>query len=204
MKEFIIKWRLLLFLMIFQSAASVIVMWVGDFSKEAHRSSITFTMRYCTVLFSFIYTARGLQVIFNSGWSRFLLTNRKSLGIAFAYSFTFHLFQLALLHDTIAMSPLLFGLQLIPIAFINLMGLTSIPVIEKNISRKLWKGLHRLGAVVIWIALAKNYLLIFFIPSLLGDRDIFYLGSFLIAMVPVIRLYLIYREHQLKLHQRNT
>lgn len=196
MKEFIIKWRVLLLLMIFQSVASVLVMWAGDFSKEAHRSSITFTMRYCTVLFFFIYSARGLQVIFNTGWSRFLLANRKSLGIAFAYSFTFHLFQLALLHDTIEMSPLMFGLQLIPIAFINLMGLTSIPVIEKNMSRKLWKGIHQLGAIVIWIALAKNYLLIYFVPSLLGDRDIFYLGSVLVAIMPVIRIYLLYRKHQ--------
>ena len=102
----------------------------------------------------------------------------------------FHLFQLALLHDTIAMSPLLFGLQLIPIAFINLMGLTSIPVIEKNISRKLWKGLHRLGAVVIWIALAKNYLLIFFIPSLLGLPVCYYfLGYGLTASLLIASMF---------------
>ncbi len=183
-------------LIIFQSVASILVLWYYGFTHEAHRASITFTMRYCTVVFSLAYMARGLHVIFNSGLTRFLLANRKLIGIAFAYSFTFHLCQLAFLHNTIEMSPLMYGIQLIPIAFINLMGITSIPIVERNMSRRLWKLIHQWGSVVIWLALFKNYILIFFIPSLLGDRSIFYLGSFLVGITPFVRLYLFYRKRQ--------
>ncbi len=171
----------------------MLVLWNGGFTHQAHRNSITFTMRYCTVVFCLAYIARGLHVLFRTPITKFLLANRKTLGISFTYSFIFHLFQLIFLHPTITMSPLTFGIQLIPIAFINLMGFTSIPVVERNMSRRLWKLIHQWGSVVIWIALFKNYILIFFIPSLLGDRSIFYVGTFLVGITPFVRLYLIYR-----------
>ena len=198
MKEFLKKWWLLLVLMVFQSVASVWVAWDGGFTHVAHRASVTFTMRYCTVIFSLAYMARGLHVIFNVGLTRFLLANRKLIGIAFAYSFIFHLCQLAFLHKTIEMSPVMYGIQLIPIAFINLMGLTSIPIVERNMSKRLWKIIHQWGSVTIWIALFKNYILIFFIPSLLGDRSIFYVGGFLVGITPFVRGYMIYRKYQRK------
>jgi len=200
MREFLEKWKLLLALMLMQSVVSIWIARQGGFTHEAHRASVTFTMRYCTVLFSIAYMARGLHVIFNSRLTRFLLAHRKMLGIAFAYSFTFHVCQLAFLHETIEMSPVMFGIQLIPIAFINLMGITSIPIVERNISRRLWKIIHQWGSAVIWLALFKNYILIFFIPSLLGDRSIFYLGSFLVGITPLVRLYFICRE---KYHRIN-
>lgn len=192
------KWGLLLVLMVFQSIASIVVLWHYGFTHEAHRASVTFTMRYCTVLFCLTYMLRGIHLLFNSKFTRYLLAHRKTLGIAFAYSFTFHLFQLMFLHKTISMSPFMFGLQLIPIAFINLMGITSIPVVERNMSRRMWKIIHRWGSVVIWLALFKNYILIYFVPSLLGDRSIFYFGTFLVAITPVVRLYLIYRKKYLR------
>lgn len=197
MRTFFNKWWLLIVLLIFQSATSVLIVWHYGFTKEAYRASITFTMRYCTVLFSLAYMARGLHVIFKTGLTRFLLANRKIMGIAFTYSFIFHLCELAFLHSTITMSPVMYGLELIPIAFINLMGITSLIMVEKNMSRKLWKTIHTWGSIVIWIALFKNYILIFFIPSLLGDRSIFYLGSFLVGITPFVRLYLIYRKRHL-------
>lgn len=129
--------------MLMQSVVSIWIARQGGFTHEAHRASVTFTMRYCTVLFSIAYMSRGLHVIFNSRLTRFLLAHRKMLGIAFAYSFTFHVCQLAFLHETIEMSPVMFGIQLIPIAFINLMGITSIPIVERNISRRLWKIIHQ-------------------------------------------------------------
>jgi hypothetical protein len=193
---FLKKWWLLFALMAFQSVVSILVAWYGGFTHKAGRASVTFTMRYCTVIFSLAYMARGLHVIFRNGVTKFILAHRKILGISFTYSFIFHLCQLPFLHPTISMSPVMFGIQLIPIAFINLMGLTSIPAIEKSISRSLWKGIHQWGSVVIWIALFKNYILIFFVPSLLGDRNIFYLGSFLVGITPFVRLYLIIRRKQ--------
>jgi hypothetical protein len=196
MHAFLKKWWLLFALMIFQGVVSIWIAWHGNFSYAAHRASVTFTMRYCTVVFSVAYMARGLHVIFKTAATKFILAHRKLLGMAFAYSFTFHLFQLIFLHSTLTMSPLMFGIQLIPIAFINVMGISSFPVVEKNMSRRLWKIIHQWGSVVIWIALFKNYILIFFIPSLLGDRSIFYLGGFLVGITPFVRLYLIYRGKQ--------
>jgi hypothetical protein len=194
MSLFLKKWWVLFALMLFQSITSIAIAWYGGFEHEAWRASITFTMRYCTVLFSIAYMARGLHVLFNSPPTRWLLIHRKLIGMAFAYAFVFHLVQLAFLHDTIQMSPLMFGIQLVPLAFINLMGITSIPVVQRNMSGRLWKIIHQWGSVIIWLALAKNYLLIYFIPSLLGDRTIFYFGSFLVGITPVVRLYLIYRK----------
>jgi|GEM_PF-6783000 len=194
MKEFLKKWWLLLVLIVFQSIISIWIAYSGNFSHQAYRASITFTMRYCTVIFSLAYMARGLHVIFKTRVTRFLLAQRKVIGIAFTYSFLFHLCQLAFLHNTITMSPFMFGLQLIPIAFINLMGFTSIPIVQKNMSGKLWKLIHQWGSVIIWLALFKNYILVFFVPSLLGDRSLFYLGTFLVVITPFVRLYLIYRK----------
>lgn len=194
MSPFLKKWWLLFALMLFQSTVSIAVVWIGGFDREAWRASITFTMRYCTVLFSIAYMARGLHVIFNSQLTRWILVHRKILGMSFAYAFVFHLVQLAFLHDTIEMSPVMFGIQLIPLAFINLMGITSIPVVQRNMSGRLWKIIHQWGSVAIWLALAKNYLLIYFVPSLLGDRSIFHFGSFLVGITPFVRLYLIYRK----------
>ncbi len=196
MKDFLKQWWLLFALIVFQSVVSVAIAWYGGFSHVAYRASVTFTMRYCTVVFCFTYMARGLHLIFRNKATKALLANRKILGIAFTYSFLFHLCELAFLHTTITMSPFMFGLQLIPIAFINLMGFTSIPVVQRNMSGKLWKLIHQWGSVVIWLALFKNYILIFFIPSLLGDRTIFYAGTFLVGITPLVRLYLIYRKSQ--------
>lgn len=180
--------------MLFQSTVSIVIAWMGGFDREAWRASITFTMRYCAVLFSIAYMARGLHVIFNAQLTRWILVHRKIIGMAFAYAFVFHLVELEFLHETIEMSPVMFGIQLIPLAFINLMGITSIPVVQRNMSGRLWKIIHQWGSVAIWLALAKNYLLIYFVPSLLGDRSIFYFGSFLVGITPFVRLYLIYRK----------
>lgn len=194
MNNYLKKWWLLPLLIIFQSVVSIWIAYKGNYSHQAYRDSVTFTMRYCTVVFSLTYMARGLHIIFKSEATRFLLSQRKILGIAFTYSFLFHLCQLAFLHDTIAMSPFMFGLQLIPIAFINLMGFTSIPVVQRNMSGKLWKVIHQWGSVIIWLALFKNYILVFFVPSVLGDRSLFYLGTFLVAITPLVRLYVIYHK----------
>jgi hypothetical protein len=196
MNAFIKRWWLLLSLMLFQSAGAMLIAYYGGFTHAAHRASITFTMRYCTVLFCITYMARGLHMLFNSQATRFLMIQRKAMGIAFFYSFLFHLCQLAFLHKTIVKTPVMYGIEMIPIAFINLMGVTSFVFIQKNMSPKLWKIIHRLGSVVIWLALFKNYILIFFIPSLLGDRTIFYLGTFLVGITPFVRLYLMYRKSQ--------
>ena len=188
------KWILLSILAIAQSIISITIAWSGGFTEEAYRTSITFTMRCCTVFFCVIYMSRGLHVIFNSKATRFLLANRKVLGLFFSYAFVFHLCQLTFLHDQLHIDPLMLGVEMIPLAFINVMGITSIPIVEKNMSRRLWKFIHRWGSVIIWIALFKNYLLIYFVPSVLGDRSIFYVGSILVAITPLVRFYLIIRK----------
>lgn len=196
MNKYLKKWWLLPVLIVFQSVISIWIAYKGNFSHQAHRDSVTFTMRYCTVIFSLAYMARGLHIIFKAEATRFLLLQRKMIGIAFTYSFLFHLCQLSFLHDTITMTPFMFGLQLIPVAFINLMGFTSIPVIQRNMSGKMWKLIHQWGSVIIWLALFKNYILVFFVPSVLGDRSLFYLGTFLVAITPFVRLYVIYHKRQ--------
>lgn len=136
--------------------------WLG-FSEEAIRAMIRGTARSSVTLFVLAFTASSLYRLFRTNWARYLLQNRRYIGVSFALSHFVHLLFLILLmryypEDSLAKLNLaeivLAGLTYI---FILLMTLTSFDTPRRWVGEKAWHLLHTTGMYLVWLIFLEIY-----------------------------------------------
>lgn len=154
------------------------------------RIALRETARISLLLFLLVFIASPLQRISKSSLSKYLMINRRYLGICFATSHFIHLaLILSLIYlysggDLLSVAPLnSFIVGGIGYAFIIAMTLTSNNQSLKRLGPKRWKTLHRVG---------MYYLLVSFLASYAGllEKDFLFYLPFVIALAfaMVIRL----------------
>lgn len=157
------QWRItgvVALLLVLMSATSFA--WLG-FSEDALRAMIRGTARSSVLLFVLAFTASSLFSLFKTGWARYLLQNRRYIGVSFALSHIVHLVFLVCLM-TIYPEDSLAKLHLIEIilasltyVFIILMAITSFYAPRRLIGEKSWYWLHTIGAYLIWLIFIETY-----------------------------------------------
>ena len=133
-------------------------------NKETISVLIRSTAQFSFVLFMFAFSASSLYYFWKNKFTKWLLANRRYIGVSFAISHYIHLF--ALLMMTFYSSFNVFedrGLFAtigggIAYAFITIMTITSFDSTRKLLSQKNWKRVHTIGSYFIWIIFAKSYL----------------------------------------------
>ena len=123
---------------------------------------IRWTARTSLVFFTLAYVARPLVALRPSRAAKWMLAERKWLGLSFAMSHAWHLAGIVWLASpdigafvraqkpTTAVAALVFVL-------LAAMSVTSIERVKRAMSKKSWKRLHWTGMQLAWVAFASTY-----------------------------------------------
>ena len=139
-------------------------------NKETISILIRSTAKFSFVLFIMAFSASSYYYFFKNSITRWMLANRRYLGVAFAVSHYLHLFALLLMTFYISFNVFedrgLFTTigGAIGYVFITIMTITSFDRTKNLINPKNWKLVHTIGGYYLWIIFAKSYL-----PNLLND-----------------------------------
>lgn len=136
--------------------------WLG-FSEEAIRAMVRGTARSSVTLFVLAFTASSLYSLFKANWARYLLLNRRYIGLSFALSHFVHLLFLILLmmyypEDSLAkLNVMEIGLASLTYLFILAMTITSFDAPRGWIGEKRWHLLHTTGMYLVWLIFVETY-----------------------------------------------
>ena len=131
--------------------------------EEALRSGLRTTARLGAPLFSLVFAASSLNALFHTAWSKWLLRNRRYLGLGFG---VIHLGHGVLIVLLAALYPVSFqatsdavGLigGSIGYVFIILMMATSSDGAVRLLGRRRWQALHKTGMYVLWGIFVFSY-----------------------------------------------
>ena len=154
------SWRLFWLLAAATTAADVLGLPFADFrSPQGMEFIIKHSVRCALPLFLLAFTASSFATLWPRPLSRRLLSNRRYVGLAFAYGMALHF-------AFVGYSVLSFGNQLnstvttfdlTAAGFLLAMTLTSFRWLARRLSPTDWKRLHKAGAYAIWLLATYIY-----------------------------------------------
>jgi sulfoxide reductase heme-binding subunit YedZ len=168
-------WRLFWMLAFAISAAICIALPSTDF-QSAHGTEfiILYAVRCALPFFIVAFTASSLAILWPSQSTRWLLSNRRYFGLAFAFGMSWHL-------TFVLYTTLRFGnhvnrtattLDLIGLVFLLALTLTSFRAFAHRLSPATWRRLHKTGVYAIWLLATYIYL-----AGARGDADLFHIAA---------------------------
>src|SRR5512139_1710419 len=140
--------------------AGAMLAWYGV-GELGWRMVIRRTAETSFVLFLGVFTASALARTWPSPLSRWMLRNRRYVGVSFAVSHTLHLIAILALARTLGDQfrfdriTLLFGG--LAYVFIAAMTATSFDRTAAWLGPRAWKQLHRIGVHYLWFIFALQY-----------------------------------------------
>lgn len=182
------KWKLTLLIGGGFSFFSILYFIVEGCNEDTLSLMLRISGRVDVVLFILAFLASTLIKLKNASFTRWLIRNRKYIGISFALVHSIHLgfiFARHLLYEPTLLTsePVSRVGGFIAYLFILLMTVTSFDVVSKKMRGTSWKTLHAAGGYYIW--------LIFFLAYLkrLGKEDIlFYLLFTLLVFAIILKI----------------
>ncbi len=133
--------------------------------KETVSVLIRSSAKFSFILFMSAFTASSLHHYVKSRFTKWLLVNRRYIGVSFAISHYIHLFMLILMTMHINFNVFedrgLFrtAVGATAYAFITLMTLTSFDKTRDLFGSSNWKRIHTIGGYLLWVIFAKSYVL---------------------------------------------
>lgn len=154
------SWRLFWLLAAATTAAIFLGLPFADF-RSAHGMEfiIKHSVRCALPLFLIPFTASSFAALWPGSLSRWLLSNRRYFGLAFAYGMAVHF-------AFVGYSVLTFGhrlnstvttFDLTAAGFLLAMTLTSFRCLARRLSHADWRRLHKAGAYAIWLLATYIY-----------------------------------------------
>ena len=144
---------------------SVIILVNGINNKETVSLLIRSTAKLSFILFMLAFVASSLHYYIKNSLTRWLLKNRRYLGVSFAISHYLHLAALILMTYHINFNVFedrgLFrtAFGAVAYAFITLMTITSFDRTRNLFGANNWKTIHTFGGYLLWVIFAKSYVL---------------------------------------------
>lgn len=120
------------------------------------------SVRYALPLFILAFTASSLATLWPSQLTKWLLRNRRYVGLGFAFGMAWHLSFVGYsiwsfgLSDS-GLTPRGFALDLIGLIFLLLITLTSFRSAARRLTPTNWRRLHKTGVYVIWFVATYLY-----------------------------------------------
>jgi DMSO/TMAO reductase YedYZ heme-binding membrane subunit len=152
-------WGLTLRIAVLLTVASVALFAAAGVSEESVRAWIRATARASIALFLLTFVARPLVQLTRSGVARWLLANRRYLGVGGAFAQLLHGIAISWLFARFeSYEPDLVGLigGGLGFALYFAMALTSSDAAVALLGKRAWKALHKTGAWWIWIVFAQT------------------------------------------------
>jgi sulfoxide reductase heme-binding subunit YedZ len=154
------SWGLFWLLAAAMTVADLVGLPFADFqSPQGMEFIIKHSVRCALPLFLLAFTASSFAALWNARWSRWLLSNRRYFGLAFAYGMAVHF-------AFVGYSVLSFGnrlnatvttFDLTAAVFLLAMTLTSFRWLARRLSLADWRRLHKAGSYAIWLLATYIY-----------------------------------------------
>ena len=190
------------------TVATAIILYLmldGSDITESSRAFLRLSGRVGMGLFFISFGASPLHRIFQAGWTRYLIRNRRYYGISTAIVLWAHYLVILSLSST---SPAWFEVSVpwfilfpgsVTFVFVGLMALSSNNFAVKKLGSKAWKKLHQVGGYLALSAFVGEYVLVLYLqPILLPDYDFAVKNStvlmYALFAVPLLLLYLRLRK----------
>jgi methionine sulfoxide reductase heme-binding subunit len=155
------SWRLFWMLAVIESVAISSGLPFANFhSFRGTEPIILRSVRCALPLFLLAFAASSLTTLWPNRTTRWLLSNRRYIGLAFAFGMAWHF-------GFVAYSIFLFGnglnarataLDLTGLTFLLLMTLTSFRWSARRVGAANWRRLHKTGIYIIWFVATYIYL----------------------------------------------
>jgi DMSO/TMAO reductase YedYZ heme-binding membrane subunit len=155
------SWRLFGLVAFGISAANCVVLPFTDFqSAHGTESIILYSVRCALPFFIVAFTSSSLAILWPNQRTRWLLANRRYFGLAFAFGMGWHL-------SFVVYTTLRFGnqinrtsttLDLIGLAFLIALTLTSFRWFARRLNPASWRRLHKTGVYAIGLLTTYIYL----------------------------------------------
>jgi len=155
------SWRLFWLLAIVESVAISSGLPSADFrSVHGMEPIILHSVRCALPMFILAFTASSLVALWPSRASRWLLSNRRYIGLAFAFAMAWHFSFVgyAIFSFGNLLNPRATALDLTGLTFLLLMTLTSFRWSARRLGPANWRRLHKTGIYVIWFVATYIYL----------------------------------------------
>jgi DMSO/TMAO reductase YedYZ heme-binding membrane subunit len=156
------SWRLFCLLAFAISLINCIALPFANFhSAQGTLFIIIFSVRCALPFFVVAFTASSFATLWPGRMTRWLLSNRRYFGLAFAFGMGWHL-------TFVAYTTFRFGnhlnrtattLDLIGLAFLLALTLTSFRWLARQLGDSSWRRLHKAGIYAIWLLATYIYLL---------------------------------------------
>jgi len=178
------SWRLFWLLALAVSAAICLGLPSTDFHSARGTTPIILRSVRCALpLFVLAFTASSLATLWPGRMTRWLLANRRYIGLAFAFGMAWHF-------SVVAWSIWNFGLyasglnvrvtalDVVGLTFLCLMTLTSFRFGARHLAAAGWRRLHKTGVYAIWFVATYIYL-----GSVRHGGDILHDAAFALLLV---------------------
>ena len=180
MKLTLNSWSLFWVLALATSAANLLGLPDADFHSARGMSPIILRSVRCALpLFLVAFTASSLATLWPSAFTRWLLANRRYIGLAFAFAMAWHFSFVAYTIGSFG-NPLnakATALDVIGFVFLLLLTLTSFRSGARRLSRANWRRLHKTGVYVIWLVAITIYF-----HSVRNGGDLFHRVAFAVLL----------------------
>jgi methionine sulfoxide reductase heme-binding subunit len=153
-------WSLFWVLALATSVANLLGLPHADFHSARGMSPIILlSVRCALLLFLAAFTASSLATLWPSAGTRWLLANRRYIGLSFAFGMAWHFSFVAYTIGSFG-NPLnakATALDVIGFVFLLLLTLTSFRSAARRLSRANWRRLHKTGVYAIWLVATAIY-----------------------------------------------
>lgn len=153
-------WPLFWALALALSAGNLLELVGADFHSVRGMSAvIVLSVRCALPLFIIAFTASSLAVLWRGSHTRWLLANRRYIGLAFAFGMAWH-FAFVAYRIWAFGNPLNVKatvLDLTGFTFLLLLTLTSFRAFGRYLSLTNWQRLHKVGVYAVWLVPSAIY-----------------------------------------------
>lgn len=156
------RWGITLWLALALIVFDGLLLAVVGTDEQGVRVLVRATARIAAAIFIGVFAASSLQRLWRTPLSRWLLANRRYLGVSFAVAFGLHLLSLLLL-GALHPNPFLGDLEVptlvgggIASALIAAMAFTSSNRAQARLGRR-WRQLHLAGSYTAWAIFVQSY-----------------------------------------------
>lgn len=155
------RWRLFWVLALLVSTAICVALPSADFHTDRGTESVILHTVFCALpIFVVAFTASSLVALWPSRATRWVLANRRYIGLAFAVGMAWHFSFVAYYFSQFG-NPLNvrdLALDLIGLCFLVAMTLTSFRPFARRLRPVNWRRLHKTGIYTLWILPTFFYL----------------------------------------------
>ena len=183
---------------------SALFLIIGGFSEHSLNQMLTITLRFSFLYFIVAFAASSIVFFYKSKFSRWLIRNRRYIGIAFGIAFSMHFLGIGM-KAWLYPDPFVDGLHYhrvlrggTMLGTVLLLTMTSSDYVVRRVSPILWKSVHVMGSFYIFYRFWQNYL------GFAEYNSIYYIAVVILAIAALLKLskYIVEQSKSVRLYSK--